>query len=138
MFWDNTYRLTNELRGRGSLEVRTEQHLWRVTFHGDMGELGGEFRLSRRQKRASQNIDWPTTFPADPAGMRQVIDALEEAEMQAGGDPRRWQIHFPAAPDLELTSWTVPWQFDENHALAQLFEDMAAHVEDDDEEEEDD
>ncbi len=138
MFWDNTYRLTNEVTGRGSMDVHTEQHIWRVRFVADQGTADGEFHLTRRKKRARKSIDWPTVFPADPDGMRQVVDTLEEAEIQSGGDPRRWQIHFPAAPDLELTRWTVPWQFDDRHALAQLFVDLAAQAEDneDDEDEE--
>ena len=135
MFWDNTYRLTNEVTGRGYMDVHTEQHVWRVTFVAEQGTAEGEFHLTRRMKRARQNIDWPTTFPADPAGMRQVIDALEEAEIQFGGDPRRWQIHFPAAPDIELTRWTVPWQFDERHAFAQLWVDLDAQAEDNEEDE---
>ncbi len=132
MFWDNTYRLTNEVTGRGYMDVHTERHVWRVTFVAAQGAADGEFHLTRRSRRARQWVDWPTVFHADPDGMRQVIDVLEEAEIQAGGDPRRWQIHFPAAPDIELTRWTVPWQFDEGHALTQLFVDLDAQVEDND------
>ena len=69
--------------------------------------------------------------------MRQVIDALEEAEIQFGGDPRRWQIQFPAAPDIELTRWMVPWHFDERHAFAQLLVDLDAQAEDNEDEDED-
>ena len=40
MFWDNTYRLTNEVTGRGYMDVHTEQHVWRVTFVRRSGHSG--------------------------------------------------------------------------------------------------
>lgn len=132
MFWDNTYRFTNEVRGRGHTEVHTEQHIWRVTFVGDPGQWDGEFRLARRRKRARVSEDWPTVFPATPDGMRQVIDTLEEAEIRAGGDPRRWTIGFPASGRRGLSRWVTPWQLDSDAALTRLFEQLD---EEDDEDE---
>jgi hypothetical protein len=48
MFWDNTYRLINELRGRGDMDVHTEQYYLAGHIRGRGGATGRCLRAVER------------------------------------------------------------------------------------------